>query len=146
MNSRWMDGVLALVVAAVMAAMVLWPDGPRPEDLHLEIVSVSALPAAQGRPQQVEVRVRWHWLRRPASTPSWDVLAVGSDPGRWIVTAPSSGVGANDRLLSLVGQPAAHRGNRVIPGQDEEYIFVLTGRGAGQFYEAQAMVVSREVV
>jgi hypothetical protein len=132
---------LAIVVAAIMAAMVLWPTGPRPDDLSLEIVSVQALPTQENHPQRVEVRVRWHWLRQARTTGAGDVLAIGSDPERWIVALPSAGVGANVRLQSLLERPQAWRGNWVNQGQGGEQTFVLAGRGTGQFYEASAITL-----
>ena len=135
---KWLDWGLALVAAALTVLFVLNPGAPRPDDLHLEVVSVRALP---NEPQAVEVHVRWRWRKPPRSAPpdTWDVVAIGMDPERWALAEPTQGTGPDVTLLNLSGQPTAYRAIRAVHGQDGEQTFILRAEGAGYHYKAPAI-------
>lgn len=135
---RRLDWGLALLAAALTALFVLRPWGARPEDLHLEVVSVRALPH---EPQAVAVEVRWRWRKPPRSAPpgTWDVVVISMDPERWALAEPTQGTGPDVMLLNVSGQPAAYRAIRAIHGQDGEQMFILRAEGIGYHYKASAI-------
>lgn len=144
MRRRWPEWVLALLLTGLAVLLLLRPAGPRPGDLHLEVVRVRDLPPQEGRPRTVEVKVRWHWLRPPAEgalVRGRHLLALSIDPGRWVVHGPSTRV-EPPKLLNLLGQPTSFWAVTVVPGRDESLSLVLAAREAGSFYRAPVIPLS----
>jgi len=147
MKVCWYEWNLALLLAALMVAMVLWPAGPRSEDVRLEVVSVQELPAEEeSAPQQVEVQVRWHWLRPPRRTNGEHAVALTVDMGRWSAEDESDATGDAWRLLHMLNGSWPAIVTRVEPGQDGERTFVLsTSSDLGKF-DAQAIALQAHYI
>lgn len=130
---RW---VLAVMAAILTTIFVLRPWGARPEDLQLEVTSVRTLSTA---PQKVEVKVRWRWTERHPAPGARDLIAIGVDPGRWLVHDPSPYTRPDETLLNLLGQPTAMYAIQVKPGEDGELTAIITARDKGYRFEASAI-------
>jgi hypothetical protein len=141
--SRRLEWILALVLAAVATLAVLWPRPLNPGDLRVDVSVREVEPLGELKQQQVELTVRWHWVRPPrpwAFGETEDRLVVDLDPRRWGRMADGWRSSEEDALLEAYGERSeSFYRIDLTPGVDGEEKATLLAVNNGARYHADEL-------